>query len=181
MARTAPAANDAELRAMLAQVTTATASAMLYKRGYPKTFMLGATPIQKGVRVCGRAVTLRLGPGRPDLATAEEDRNTKDPMWLAIESLGEGDVLVIDCGGDQSGATTGDILAARIKRLGAVAIVGGGAVRDAAQIAEVGLEQEHKETFIRGLVQEGVPVSECYPPNKETLRKYEAWKKEQGR
>ncbi len=248
MARTAPTAkattaNDAELRAMLAQVTTATASALLYRRGYPKTFMLGARPNQRGVRVCGRAVTLRLGPGRPDLATPEEDRNTKDPMWLAIESLGDGDVLVIDCGGDQSGATTGDILAARIKRLGAVAIVCDGAVRDAAQIAElvglpvwsrgvqglgftpnlvsldrdipvrlfdvtvipgdyiladddgvvmipaalaaeiaeVGLEQEHKETFIRGLVQEGVPVSECYPPNKETLRKYEAWKKEQGK
>jgi len=50
----------------------------------------------------------------------------------------------------------------------------------APEIAEVGLEQERKETFIRGLVQDGVPVSECYPPNKETLGKYEAWKKEQG-
>ncbi len=71
--------NDDALRATLTQVTTATASAMLFKRGYPFTFMLGATPIQRGARVCGRAVTLRFGPGRPDLAVSEADRNTKDP------------------------------------------------------------------------------------------------------
>ena len=190
-------------------------------------------------RVCGRAVTLRFGPGRPDLATSEADRNTKDPMWVAIEALGPGDFLVMDCGGNQSGATTGDILAARIKYRGAVGILCDGAIRDAAQIRElVGLpawslgvqglgftpnlvsldwnmpvrcfgvtvmpgdyiladddgavmipaalaqeiadvcsEQEHKEEFIRGLVQQGVPVSECYPPNAATLEKYEAWKK----
>ena len=235
------ASADADLRATLLKVTTATASAMLWRRGYPYTFMLGATPIQRGAKACGRALTLRFGPGRPDLAISEADRNTKDPMWVAIEALGPGDFLVMDCGGNQSGATTGDILAARIKRLGAVAIVCDGAVRDAAQIAEfVGIpvwskgvqglgftpslvsldrdlpvrmfevtvipgdyiladddgavmipaalaqeiadvcsEQEHKEEFIRGLVQQGVPVSECYPPNAATLRKYEAWKKEQ--
>ena len=237
----APASADAELRATLTQVTTATASAMLYRRGYPFTFMLGATPIQRGARVCGRAVTLRFGPGRPDLAVSEADRNTKDPMWVAIESLGPGDFLVMDCGGNQSGATTGDILAARIQFRGAVGILCDGAIRDAAQIRElVGLpawslgvqglgftpnlvsldwnvpvrafgvtvvpgdyiladddgavaipaslaqeiadvcsEQEHKEEFIRGLVQQGVPVSECYPPNAATLEKYEAWKKSQ--
>jgi regulator of RNase E activity RraA len=232
---------DADLRETLTKVTTATASAMLWRRGYPYTFMLGATPIQRGAKACGRAVTLRLGPRRPDLATAEEDRNTKDPMWVAIEALQPGDFLVIDCGGDQSGATTGDILAARVKYRGAAGILCDGAIRDAAQIRElVGLpawskgvqglgfnstlvsldwnlpvrafgvtvvpgdyiladddgavaipaslaqeiadvcsEQEHKEEFIRGLVQQGVPVSECYPPTPKTLEQYEAWKKGQ--
>ena len=233
------ATDDADLRATLTKVTTATASAMLYRRGYPFTFMLGARPIQRGARVCGRAVTLRFGPGRPDLAVSEADRNTKDPMWVAIEALGPGDFLVMDCGGDQSGATTGDILAARIKYRGAVGILCDGAIRDAAQIlefvelpawslgvqglgftpnlvsldwnlpvrafgvtvvpgdyiladddgavaipaalaqeiADVCSEQEHKEEFIRGLVQKGVPVSECYPPNAATLEQYEAWKR----
>lgn len=232
-------ANDDALRATLTQVTTATASAMLFRRGYPFTFMLGATPIQRGARACGRAVTLRFGPGRPDLAVAEADRNTKDPMWVAIESLGPGDFLVMDCGGIQTGATTGDILAARIKYLGAVGILCDGAIRDAAQIrefvglpawslgvqglgftpnlvsldwnvpvrafgvtvvpgdyiladddgavaipaalaqeiADVASEQEHKETFVRGLVQHGEPVSEVYPPNPATLERYYAWKK----
>jgi regulator of RNase E activity RraA len=232
-------ANDDALRATLTQVTTATASAMLYKRGYPFTFMLGATPIQRGARVCGRAVTLRFGPGRPDLAVSEEDRNTKDPMWVAIESLGPGDFLVMDCGGIQTSATTGDILAARIQYRGAVGVLCDGAIRDAAQIrdlvglpawslgvhglgftpnlvsldwnipvrafgvtvvpgdyiladddgavaipvalaqeiADVAFEQEHKETFVRGLVQAGEPVSEVYPPNPATLERYYAWKK----
>jgi regulator of RNase E activity RraA len=230
---------DADLRATLLKVTTATASAMLWRRGYPFTYMLGATPIQRGAKACGRAVTLRFGPGRPDLATPEADRNTKDPFWVAVETLEPGDFLVMDCGGDQSGATTGDILAARIKFRGAVGILCDGAIRDAAQIRElVGIpawskgvqglgfnstlvsldfnvpvrafgvtvipgdyiladddgavmipaalaqeiadvcsEQEHKEEFIRGLVQQGVPVSECYPPNAATLEKYEVWKK----
>ncbi|MCC6176788.1 MAG: ribonuclease activity regulator RraA [Chloroflexi bacterium] len=234
----AQAPNDAELRAKLATVTTATASALLYRRGFPYTYMHDAHPIQHGMRVSGRAVTVRLGPGRPDLATSDADRNTKDPLWVAIEALQDGDFLVMDCGGNQQAATTGDILAARIKRRGAVGILCDGAIRDAAQIqefvgipawsrgvhglgfmptmvsldwgktvrcfgvtvipgdyiladddgavmvpaalaaeiAEVGAEQELKETFIRGLVQQGVPVSECYPPNAETLRKFEEWK-----
>jgi regulator of RNase E activity RraA len=234
-----PASADADLRATLLKVTTATASAMLWRRGYPFTYMLGAVPIQRGAKACGRAVTLRFGPGRPDLATPEADRNTKDPFWIAVETLEPGDFLVMDCGGDQSGATTGDILAARIQFRGAVGILCDGAIRDAAQIRElVGIpawskgvqglgfnstlvsldynvpvrafgvtvipgdyiladddgavmipaalaqeiadvcsEQEHKEEFIRGLVQQGVPVSECYPPNAATLEKYEAWKK----
>jgi regulator of RNase E activity RraA len=236
---TGPAANDADLRATLLKVTTATASAMLWRRGYPCTYMLGANPIQRGAKACGRAVTLRFGPTRPDLATPEADRNTKDPFWVAVETLQPGDFLVMDCGGDQSGATTGDILAARIQYRGAVGILCDGAIRDAAQIrdlvgipawskgvqglgfnstlvsldfnipvrafgvtvipgdyiladddgavmipahlaqeiADVCSEQEHKEEFIRGLVQQGVPVSECYPPNAATLEQYEAWKK----
>jgi regulator of RNase E activity RraA len=161
-------------------------------------------------------------------------------MWVAIEALNPGDFLVMDCGGIQTGATTGDILAARIKYRGGVGILCDGAIRDAAQIRElVGLpawslgvqglgftpnlvsldwnrpvrcfgttvipgdyiladddgavvipahmaeeiaqvagDQESKETFIRTLVQQGVPVSECYPPNAATLVKYEAWKKQ---
>jgi len=231
--------DDTDLRTRLTKITTATASAMLYKRGYPFTFMLGAQPIQRGKVVCGRALTLRFGPGRPDLATAEEDRNTKDPMWVAIEHITPGDFLVMDCGGIQTAATTGDILAARIKFRGGVGILCDGAIRDAAQIrelvgipawslgvhglgftpnlvsldwnipvrcfgvtvipgdyiladddgavmipaslaeeiAQVAGDQESKETFIRTLIEQGEPVSECYPPNAATLEKYAAWKK----
>jgi regulator of RNase E activity RraA len=232
---TAP--DDAELRSRLTQMTTATATSMLNRRGYPNQFMLGANPIQHGARVCGRAVTVRLGPGRPDLAYPEERRH-EEPLWRAIESLQSGDFLVLDCGGDLRAGTTGDMLVARIKHLGGVGVVVDGALRDAGQIrdlvrlpcwsrgvhghgypphlacldsgrpvrcfgvtvlpgdyiladddgavaipatlaaevAEAGAEQESKETFIRGLIEQGEPVSEVYPPNEATLRKYEAWK-----
>ena len=233
---------DAKLRATLAQVTTATATHLMIQRGYPNAYMSGATPIQSGVRVCGRAVTVRFGSGRPDLAFPPEERN-REPLWQAIESITPGDFLVLDCGGDVRAGTTGDVLAARIKHLGGVGVLVDGALRDSGQIrdlvglpawargvhgsgfppilvgldlgrpvrcfgvtvvpgdyiladddgavaipaalasevAEVGLEQERKESFIRGLIQEGVPVSECYPPNAETLRRYEAWKRRTGR
>src|SRR3954467_6078583 len=157
-------------------------------------------------------------------------------MWVAVEALGPGGVVVIDCGGNQSGATTGDILAARIQFRGAVGILCDGAIRDAAQIrdlvrlpawslgvqglgftpnlvsldwnvpvrafgvtvipgdyiladddgavmipaslaeeiAQVAGDQESKETFIRTLIEQGEPVSECYPPNAATLEKYAA-------
>ena len=44
-------------------------------------------------------------------------------------------------------------------------------------LSQVAGDQESKETFIRTLIEQGVPVSECYPPNAATLEKYEAWKK----
>jgi len=230
---------ESELRERLLAMTTATATSLLNQRGYMSQFMLGAHPNQTGGRACGRALTVRLGPGRPDLAHTQEDR-AEEPLWQAIESIEAGDFLVLDCGGDVRAGTTGDILAARIKRRGGVGIVVDGALRDAAQIrdlvgipcwsrgvhgsgfnpvltsldhgrpvrcfdvtvvpgdyiladddglvaipaplahevSEAGAEQELKETFIRGLVQQGVPIGECYPPTAHVLEQYAAWKRQ---
>jgi regulator of RNase E activity RraA len=231
---------DSDLRERLLAMTTATATSMLNQRGYINQFMLGARPIQTGGRACGRAVTLRLGPSRPDLAYSQEDRH-REPFWQAIEAIEPGDFLVIDCGGDVRAGTTGDILAARIKHRGGVGVVVDGALRDAAQIrelvglpcwsrgvhgsgftpvltsidhgrpvrccdvtvvpgdfiladddgvvavpaalaqevAEAGAEQELKETFIRGLVEQGVPIAECYPPTAHVLEQFHAWQRQQ--
>ena len=225
--------DDAGLRERLLGMTTATATNMLNLRAYQHQFMSGARAIQQGGRACGRALTVRFGPARPDMTLPQDERH-QEPLWLAIESIVPGDFLVLDCGGDVRAGTTGDILAARIKRRGGVGIVVDGALRDAAQIrdlvhlpcwsggvhgsgftaalicldwglsvrcfgvtvrpgdyiladddglvaipaalaAEVaadGSETEQKETFIRGLVEQGVPLSECYPPSAEVLRQF---------
>jgi regulator of RNase E activity RraA len=230
-------ADDAALRERLLGMTTATATAALDRRGYGRQFLSGARPIQTGGRACGRAVTVRLGPARPDLVRAER---AQEPLWMAIESLRPGDFLVIDCGGDVAAGTTGDILSARIRYRGGVGIVVDGALRDAAQIrdlvglpcwsagvhgsgytaalacldhglavrafgvtvvpgdylladddgvvaipaalaeevAQEGGEHERLEQFIRGLVQQGVPTSECYPPNERVLEQYAAWQEQ---
>jgi regulator of RNase E activity RraA len=229
--------DDAELRQRLLRMTTATATHLLNLNGYNRQFMTGAVPNQQGGRACGRAVTVRLGPARPDLSVPEEARQ-QDALWRAVESITPGDVLVIDCGGDVQAGTTGDILAARIKRLGGVGIVVDGALRDAAQIRDLvgltcwsrgvhgsgftaalvcldmglpvrcfgvtvrpgdyiladddglvaipptlaedvsirGSEVELKETFIRGLIEQGVPIFECYPPSDDILRQFEVWR-----
>jgi regulator of RNase E activity RraA len=214
---------------------------MLNLRGYQNQFMTGALPVQTGGRACGRAVTVRFGPTRPDMMLSPDERH-QEPLWLAIESLIRGDFLVLDCGGDVRAGTTGDILAARVKRLGGVGIVVDGALRDAAQIrdmvglpcwsrgvhgsgftaalvcldlglpvrcfgvtvrqgdyfladddglvavpaslaaevATAGGETELKETFIRGLVEQGVPIAECYPPTADVLEQFHIWKHAHG-
>ena len=128
--------NDVALRERLLGMTTATATHMLNLRGYQNQFMTGARAIQTGGRACGRALTVRFGPARPDMTFPNEARH-QEPLWLAIESIVPGDFLVLDCGGDVRAGTTGDILAARVKRRGGVGIVVDGALRDAAQIRDL--------------------------------------------
>ena len=233
--------DDAALRERLLSMTSATATAMLNQRGYQNQFMTGAQANQPGGHACGRAVTVRFGPARPDMMLSPDQRH-QEALWLAIESLVPGDFLVLDCGGDVSAGTTGDILAARVKKRGGVGIVVDGALRDAAQIRElVGLpcwsrgvhgsgftaalvcldlglpvrcfgvtvrpgdyvladddglvavpatlaaevatdggDTELKETFIRGLVEQGVPIADCYPPTAAVVEQFHTWKHEHG-
>jgi 5-oxopent-3-ene-1,2,5-tricarboxylate decarboxylase / 2-hydroxyhepta-2,4-diene-1,7-dioate isomerase len=232
---------DSALRERLLGLTSATATHMLNLRGYNNQFMIGASGIQTGGRACGRAITVRFGPARPDLILGPDERHT-EALWLAIESIAPGDFLVLDCGGDVRAGTTGDILAARVKRRGGVGIVVDGALRDAAQIRDLvhlpcwsrgvhgsgftaalvcldlglpvrcfgvtvrpgdyiladddglvaipaaladevaadGVEVELKETFIRGLVEQGVPIAECYPPTDAVLEQFHVWKQTNG-
>src|ERR1700738_2137371 len=131
------AADDAALRERLLSMTSATATNMLNLRGYQNQFMSGALPIQTGGRACGRAVTVRLGPARPDMVLAPDERH-QEALWLAIEAITPGDFLVLDCGGDVRAGTTGDILAARVKRRGGGGTGGCGAPRGGAQMRRVG-------------------------------------------
>ena len=68
-----------------------------------------------------------------------ETDNTTSKQRLAVESVGPGDVLVIDARGDVRAATLGDILAARIMQRGAAGIVTDGAFRDTPSIRELDL------------------------------------------
>ena len=47
----------------------------------------------------------------------------------------------------------------------------------AEELAESGLEVEAKETYIRGLVEQGASTRQVYPPDDETLRRFEATRK----
>ena len=83
-------------------VSTATLSYQLSKRGYGNSFMAGIAPLRPDLRLCGRAVTLRYIPVRADLLrTIREDAN---PQRQLIESIGAGEVLVIDARGTTASA-----------------------------------------------------------------------------
>ena len=81
----------------------------------------------------GRARTLRFVPFRPDLFDAHG--NGYNAQKRAFDSLGAGDVLVIEARGERGTGTVGDILALRAQVNGAAAIVTDGGIRDFDAVA----------------------------------------------
>nr|WP_309710417.1 fumarylacetoacetate hydrolase family protein [Pseudolysinimonas sp.] len=124
---------DEELRASLGSVSTATLSAQLRKRGYDDVSIDGVHSNQAGARLVGRARTLRFVPFRPDLFA--EHGGGFNAQKRAFDSLGPGDVLVIDARREVGTGTVGDILALRAQTLGAAGIVTDGGIRDFATVA----------------------------------------------
>lgn len=113
----------------LRAVSTATLTVQLQKRGFRNTFLQGPTPLRPDLRMVGYAFTLRYVPMREDLLDRNYD-NTKNVQRIAIETIGQDEVLVIDARGDVRAGTLGNILATRIMKRGAAGIVTDGAVRD---------------------------------------------------
>lgn len=128
--------------ALLAEASTATITSQLLRRGIRDTFLAGLAPMHPTARLLGRARTLRYVPMREDQrgrALVIENAQTS-----TIESLGPGDVLVIDARGVTGAASFGDIFAARAQALGAAGIVTDGAVRDTPGVRALGLPVYHR-------------------------------------
>ncbi len=124
-----------ETLARLAQVSTATLTSLLYKRGFRNVYIQGARPLRPGQRLLGPAFTLRYIPSREDLDPITVFRDPQHPQRVAVETIPPGAVLVMDCRGDTSVASAGSILATRLQVRGAAGIVTDGGLRDAAGIA----------------------------------------------
>lgn len=121
---------DGETRDLLAGVSTATLATQLFRRGFRSRFMTGVHPLHPDLKLVGTARTLRYLPMREDLDRIEVFRNPEMPQRKAVESMGPGEVLVIDARGDLRAGTIGNILATRIMRRGAAGIVSDGPFRD---------------------------------------------------
>jgi 5-oxopent-3-ene-1,2,5-tricarboxylate decarboxylase/2-hydroxyhepta-2,4-diene-1,7-dioate isomerase len=128
---------DDELRARLASVSTATLSSQLRKRGYDDVSIDGVRSNQPGARLVGRARTLRFVPFRPDLFA--DHGGGFNAQKRAFDTLGTGDVLVIEARGVTTTGTVGDILALRAQTLGAAGIVTDGGIRDFSTVADLGI------------------------------------------
>ena len=124
---------------LLRQASTASVTAELFKLGIRHSFMTGVAPLDPAAVMVGVAVTVRYVPAREDLDTFESLANPEHPQRKAVETIGPGEVLVLDARGDVRAAVLGEILVARMKALGAAGFVTDGAVRDAAGIRAVGL------------------------------------------
>lgn len=139
MSQTTPQPLDAGIVAALSQITTATLTTVLLKKGLRNTWLRGARPLRSGQpRRVGRAFTLRFVPAREDLATPASWSSPVSTR-AAIENMPAGCIAVVDAMGITDAGIFGDILCARMARRGVAALVTDGAVRDAAGVLGTGL------------------------------------------
>ena len=121
----------------LKRVSTPTISLVLRRLGYRNAFLSGVAPRTPLQNFAGRAFTARAVPTREDVARTQAGASSLHRR--AFETIRAGDVLVIDARGDTRARVTGDILATRLKRRGAAALVTDGAIGDLAAMQTVGL------------------------------------------
>jgi len=122
-----------ELKAKLESVATATISASLRKRGLNNVSIDGLQPTKTGRKVIGTARTLRYVPNREDLFKSHG--GGYNAQKRIIDSLNEGDVLVMEARGEKGSGTLGAILALRARVRGAAAVITDGGVRDLSAVA----------------------------------------------
>lgn len=125
-----------ELKAKLESVATATLSSQLRKRGLNNVSIDGLQATRPDRKVVGLARTLRYVPNREDLFKTHG--GGFNAQKKAIDSVNEGEILVMEARGEKGTGTVGDILALRAQVRGAAAIITDGGVRDFSAVA--GLE-----------------------------------------
>ncbi len=131
--------DTSSIAAGFADVTTATVTTVLLKKGLRNVWMRGTRPLQPGQpRIAGPAFTLRFVPMREDLATPASWASPTSTR-AAIEEMPEGCVAVADAMGVTDAGIFGDILAARMHRRGVGGLVTDGVMRDADGVRGAGL------------------------------------------
>jgi regulator of RNase E activity RraA len=131
---------DAKTLDTLRQVSTATITTVLLKKGLRKLWMRGPMPLAtaEGKRIVGRAFTMRFVPAREDLATPESWSSPRSTR-AAIEEMPEGCIAVVDAMGVTDAGIFGDILTSRMAKRGVAALVTDGVVRDLSGVLGSGL------------------------------------------
>jgi regulator of RNase E activity RraA len=130
---------DPTVTERLSQVSTATITTILLKKGLRNVWMRGTRPIAPGQpRVVGPAFTLRFIPAREDLATPASWSSPRSTR-AAIEAMPAGCVAVVDAMGVTDAGIFGDLLCARIRKRAVAALVTDGVVRDLAGVLQTGL------------------------------------------
>ena len=130
---------DARAIGILSQVTTATLTTLLLKKGLRNVWLRGTRPLRAGQpRLVGRAFTLRVVPAREDLATPES-WSSPISTRAAIEDMPSGCIAVVDAMGVTDAGVFGDILCTRMVKRGVAALVTDGVVRDVSGVLGSGL------------------------------------------
>lgn len=128
-----------DITEQLKNITTATITTVLLKKGLRNVWVRGAVPLKLDqARIVGRAFTLRFVPAREDLATPQS-WSSPISTRAAIEAMPEGCIAVVDAMGITDAGIFGDILCARMAKRGVAALVTDGVMRDVAGVLSTGL------------------------------------------
>jgi regulator of RNase E activity RraA len=99
-----------EALALLGQASWATIQTPLFRRGLQNTFLHGVRPLNPdAARMVATALTLRYIPAREDLDVLSVFKDPAHPQRKAFESIGHGELLVVDSRGDGRAASAGHI------------------------------------------------------------------------
>lgn len=122
---------DSKIREQLLQISVATITMQLYKKGIRNTAMSGIVPLNKPhKKIVGEAYTLRFIPGREDLISLDKLASPDNAQRKAVEETTEGAILVADARRIPDIAVLGDILIERLKVRGVGGFVTDGGIRD---------------------------------------------------
>jgi regulator of RNase E activity RraA len=122
---------DPKTRDGLLQISVATVTMQLLKKGIRNTAMSGVKPLNTPTRkIVGPAYTLRFVPFREDLVSLDRLASPDNAQRRAIEEATADAVLVIDGRGRADIAVLGDILIERLKVRGVAGLVTDGGIRD---------------------------------------------------
>ena len=128
---------SAAQREKLEKAPVAGLSAALRARGLHHCLLDGLHPMHPERKLVGTARTLRFVPAREDLFASHGGGFNMQKQ--VFDSVGEGEVIVIEARGDSGAGTLGDILALRALHRGAAGVVTDGAIRDYEVVAGIGL------------------------------------------
>ena len=133
------------VRAILTEVSTATISTALFKRGLRNQVLQGCLPLtNRATNMVGPAFTLRYIPAREDLNPLSVFENPNHPQRAAVEACPKDSVMVIDSRQDPRAASAGSILATRLMIRGCAGIVTDGGFRDSPEIAQLDFAAYHQ-------------------------------------
>jgi 5-oxopent-3-ene-1,2,5-tricarboxylate decarboxylase / 2-hydroxyhepta-2,4-diene-1,7-dioate isomerase len=152
----APPRLPADAEAALRQVSAATLTVQLTRRGIQSTFLSGLQPTRADLSMVGYARTLRYVGIRADIREAM--KGSEDAQKRAVESIEAGDVLVMEARANTSAGTIGDILAARVLARGGAGIVTDGGVRDTPGVAELEIPTYYRAANASSLWNAHIPM-----------------------
>jgi 5-oxopent-3-ene-1,2,5-tricarboxylate decarboxylase / 2-hydroxyhepta-2,4-diene-1,7-dioate isomerase len=156
-----PAVLSAAAVAALRQVSTATLTVQLTRRGIQTTFLTGLRPTRPDLRMVGYARTLRYVAIRADVREAMQ--GTEDAQKRIVESIGIDDVLIMEARGETGAGTIGDILAARVLARGGAGIVTDGGVRDTPGVTELDIPAYYRAANASSLWNAHIPLDVDVP------------------